>query len=125
MESLLWTTFSDAALQACGKAAARLENAASNVQAVTFYQPIPKSRSGDENHQMKTESHWWGPLGNGGEEPKAQQLATEAACEATGDPAAEARGGGGGPSCMARDRDPVGLQHSRLLSAVIKKGPAV
>ncbi len=69
----IWTASSDAARQACGKAAARWGSA----QAVTFYRPISKSRTGGD--EMETESQGWGGRRR---RARAGRRAAEAACEA-------------------------------------------
>jgi hypothetical protein len=75
--AFIWpgTASSDAARQACGKAAARWGNA----QAVTFYQPISKSRSGEMKWKLKI-------MGGGGRRRRARagRRAAEAACETAG-----------------------------------------
>jgi hypothetical protein len=119
---VIWTASSpaDAALQACSKSAARWGNA----QAVTFYRPISKSRSGEMRWKRKVRvggdsggTEEKGPggaaIGRGGMRGslRRREAATEGQAVWRGtdalwvcDDAAVYRCGGEGSSGMARDR---------------------
>jgi hypothetical protein len=99
--AIIWTASSDAARQACGEAAACWGNA----QAVTFYRPISKSRSGGMRWKLKV-------MGGVGRRRRARE---ERRPRRHARRLAETRGAGG-PSGMARDRCLGGLQRSSGLS---------
>jgi hypothetical protein len=113
---------------ACGKTAAPARTPAGwgNAQAVMFYRPISKARSGNE---METESHGSvGGPGDGGEGPgRGAGRRAAAACgpRRHARRPAETRGCDGGPRgiMMARDRSVVWVCHYTAVDRAIMASP--